>query len=157
MLFSLDILCLWTTECQQRLTLPIRFSPGPLLFPQKYFINLFFALIRLFVKDNGFSKKHKIFPFNSFLVSFCLHVFLWCFLYSSIIMKLQSNNIFFWPLIKSCDIMKELTVWNLPAVVVSSALEQTKLEIDTTPIIFNYFYHWDLRKEVFRNCSSLVS
>ena len=61
-------------------------------------------------------------------------------------------------LIKSCYITKEFIVWNIPAVVVFSVSEQTKFEVDNTSIILSYLCHFgDLKKELFRYCSSPAS
>ena len=57
------------------------------------------------------------------------------------------------PLIKSCGITKELMgiVSKLQAIVVFSASEETKFEVDTTSIILSYLYHFgNLNKQLFR-------
>ena len=65
--------------------------------------------------------------------------------YSSAIMKIRINNLFFawlsiWALIKSCCITKEFMVWKLQAVHFSVS-EETKFEVDTISTILSYLYN----------------
>ena len=138
----MDFLCLWATVSIRRLLqvlsntciLPIRFSTG-LFVLQGILYQSSFAVIRLFAKDNVFSKKIRLLLFahccSVFILSLCLYVF-----FMACFFTVQPS-------------------WNYESisVVVFSVSEEKKFEVDTTSISLSYLYHSrNVIKELFRYC-----
>ena len=140
-----------------------RFSPG-LLFYKKYFIKLFFLWLHYCKKQRIFKiKQISLFYLYCWLVLillFCVYVFLRVLFHSFAIMKLWIALhllIFIASYLTSHQIMwhkKGINGHGLKvtqAVVIFSASEETKFDVDTTSIILSYLCHFgNVNKELFR-------
>ena len=81
-IISFGFLCLWAMVSTKRLVqvppptslYPTRFSPGLFVVLQEMLDQSSISVIRLFAKDNAFSKKIRFFP-----LSHCWSILLFCF------------------------------------------------------------------------------
>ena len=133
-------------------------------FTRNTLLTFFFALIRLLQKIMHFKVKQTSFfnlCWSVLTLLFFVYVFLRVLFHSSAIMKLRKALYLHIPIasyLTSHQIMwhnKRIIsmAWKLKCVLVFSASEETKFQVDATSIILRNLYNFrNVNKELFRYC-----